>query len=450
MTARGFRVIGARRATVALAIALALSWAVSLELHPWADESVGDLATRRAFAERMLAGELPYRDFAFEYPPLSAPVLALAGLAGSETDAFRLGIAAVTFVAALALLVLVRAIARRTGGSETLAMLAIAAAPLLIGAVIRLHVDIVAAALALGGMLAILRGRPAAGLAVVGAGAMTKGFPLVVAPVALAWISSWYGARSALRAGGAFVATLAALAALAALLSPQGAADALIYQLDRPVQVESAGATILWVADLLGAERPSSFDSHGSVALDHAIAAPVQLACTAALAGAIATLAAIAARSVRRRSPGARPGPVDAVAGRALVLASSAALIAAVALGPVLSPQFLTWTLPLLALAIAWRMRVLAASIAAACVLTLVEFPDRYFDLVAGDPAAIVIVGVRNAALLAAVALAIRGPTARSSRAAGDGTAARRTPPGESGWTPWRTRGVLGRTTTPR
>ena len=88
------------------------------------------------------------------------------------------------------------------------------------------------------------------------------------------------------------------------------------------------------------------------------------------------------------------------------MLASLASVVAFAALGKVLSPQFMIWVVPLVALAFAWRMHALAATAAAAIALTLVEFPSRYFDLVAREPFPVAVVVVRDALLLAACALA--------------------------------------------
>jgi hypothetical protein len=78
-----------------------------------------------------------------------------------------------------------------------------------------------------------------------------------------------------------------------------------------------------------------------------------------------------------------------------------------VVLGKVLSPQFVIWVLPLGVLAVGWRMHALAAAVGLAALLTQIEFPARYFDLVAREPFPIVVVAVRNALLLAALALAV-------------------------------------------
>jgi len=67
-----------------------------------------------------------------------------------------------------------------------------------------------------------------------------------------------------------------------------------------------------------------------------------------------------------------------------------------------------------------WRCRAAAALIGLAIVLTQLEFPRRYADLVAADPGVRALVSGRDAALLAALALLIArlaGP-ARSRRPA--------------------------------
>jgi tetrahydromethanopterin S-methyltransferase subunit E len=99
---------------------------------------------------------------------------------------------------------------------------------------------------------------------------------------------------------------------------------------------------------------------------------------------------------------GRRPEP------RQLVLAALAACTAFALLGKVLSPQFLIWVVPLGALAFAWRMHALAAAVALAALLTQIEFPAHYFDVVARETPAIALVAARNLALFAVLVLGIR------------------------------------------
>jgi hypothetical protein len=382
------------RRDAALALAgLAAAFALTLWLNPWADQRVNDLFVYRSFADQVLDGGLPYRDVFLEYPPLAAPAIALPGLAGTGETAFRLGFAGWTFLLAAAVLLLGAALARPTDGDRRLAMLAIAAAPLFGGAMMRTHFDLAPVALTLAALLLVVRGRSRLGFAVLGAAVMTKVFPLAVAPVALAWLLGRGERRAALEGAAALGLVILALAAVAVAISPSGAADAVSYQLDRPVQVESPPAMVILALDGVGLGRATSVNSHRSDGLEHPVSGELALAFELAL---VAVVAALALRAARRPEP------------RALVLASLAAVAAFAALGKVLSPQFLVWTLPLGALALAWGELALASAVATATLLTLAEFPSRYFDLVARGPLPVAIVAVRDAVLLLVVGLALR------------------------------------------
>jgi hypothetical protein len=256
-------------------------------------------------------------------------------------------------------------------------------------------------------------------MAVLGAAVMTKGFPLVVAPVAFAWLLGRGDRRAALGGAAAFGVVVAPLAALAVAISPEGAADAVRYQFERPVQVESPPALVVLALDGVGAGHAESVKSHRSDGLEHPAAGELALLFQLAMVAVVFLLAWGAAR---------RPGP------RELVLASLAAAAAFAVLGKVLSPQYLVWALPLGALALAWGRVALAGTIAAATVLTLVEFPSRYFDLVAREPFPVAVVALRDLLLLVAVGLAGRAlqlpetrswriPVARPSSAASTSTA---------------------------
>ena len=391
------------------------SWALTLWVMPWSDERVNDLFVFRSDASWFLDGLLPYRDVAFEYPPLAAGAIGLPGLAGTGASSYRWAFALTMLALAFCVLVLVRALARRTGGSVALASAAVALAPLVTGAMIRNHFDLLPVALTLGALLLVLGRRPGLGFALLGVATMTKGFPLVVAPVALAWLVAGGERRAALRGGCAFAAVVALMAGLAVGLSPAGARDAIRYQTARPVQIESLASFGVRAIDALGGPRAVPVESYRSDGLEHPAGG--------ALAGLFAALGVLAV-GVLATGAARRPGDP-----RALVLASLGAVAAFATFGKVLSPQYLVWVIPLGALALAWRRWALAATVGAATLLTFVEFPSRYFDLVDGRALPLAIVGVRDALLLGVVALAVREPRrapAQTGGASGAGLSARR------------------------
>jgi Glycosyltransferase family 87 len=372
-------------------LVLAAGWAATLWLFPWSDERVNDLFVYRVFTDPLLDGGLPYRDVFLEYPPLAAPAIALPGLAGTGEEVFRWAFAGWTLLLAAAVVLLCGALAARTGGDARRALLAAALMPLLCGALVRTHFDLAPVALLLGALLLLLAGRPRSGMAVLGLAAMTKGFPLVAAPVALAWLATRVDRRTLLQSTAALLAALAVPAAAAVAMSPSGAWDAVTYHLERPPQVESLPASGLLLLDELGAGDADSVKSHRSDGLEHPAGEALTIACLFVMLGFIVLVTARASGEPRQ-----------------LVLASLTAVAAFAALGKVISPQYMLWLVPLGALAFAWRLHALAAAIGVAAVLTHVEFPARYFDLVDREPFPVAVVAVRNLVLLAALVLALR------------------------------------------
>ena len=382
----------AGRRTAALALLLlAAGWAATLWVSPWSDERVNDLFVYRVFTEPLLDGGLPYRDIFLEYPPLAAPAIALPGLLGTGEETFRWAFAGWTFLLAVAAVLLCGALAARTGGDARRALLAAALMPLLCGAMARTHFDLAPVALLLGALLLLVSGRPRSGMAVLGLAAMTKGFPLVAAPVALAWLTTRVDRRTLVQSAAALLAALALPTAAAVAMSPSGAWEAVTYHLERPVQVESLPASGVLLLDELGAGDADSVKSHRSDGLEHPAGDALTIFCLAVMLGLIIVVTA--------RAQG-RP--------RDLVLASLTAVAAFAALGKVLSPQYMLWLVPLGALAFAWRLHALAAATAAAAVLTQVEFPARYFDLVDREPFPVAVIALRNLVLIAVLVLALR------------------------------------------
>jgi uncharacterized membrane protein len=243
-------------------------------------------------------------------------------------------------------------------------------------------------ALTLAALVLLVRDRAVAGMAVLGAAVATKGFPIVVAPVALAWLAARGRRRDALHGALALGAVVALAVATSVAISPHGALDALRWQTERPVQVESIPGVALRA--LGGAHHVESYRSDG---LLH----PAGEALAAATGALGAAVVALLAAGVTRR-PGRRQ----------LVLASLAAVAAFATFGKVISPQYLVWTLPLAALALAWRRPALFGALAAATLLTFAEFPLNYMAVVDGRPGAVALVAVRDLMMVAAVALAAR------------------------------------------
>ena len=382
---------GFERLQLALAgVALLALYGVATTVGPFSDITVNDLYVYGVYADLLHDGQLPYVDFGFEYPPLAAIALWLAGVPGLDDPTYAVSFAVLMGICLVAAQQLAARLAGRGRTRLTVAWLFVAT-PLLIGASLRTHFDALPIAIALAGLLALSNDRDDLGFALLGVGTMTKLFPGLLAVIALLWLAGRGEWRAALRGGAIFAAVVVAISLP---LSGAGYVDSFEFHLERPVQIESSAASVLFAlggSEVTGTNlRPDRFKSNG---LDGGHADTVERVSQFLLIVALASIVWLAARQ-----PGARH----------LVLCGFAALLAFVTLGKVFSPQYVIWLAPFAALAWVWGLRAVALLTAAAIVLTHVEFPSRYFDLINEQTDVVAIVAARNALLLVALLVLTR------------------------------------------
>ena len=368
---------------VLTAVTATVAWQLS-------GRAVTDIALYHAYGERIAGGLVPYRDFAFEYPPGALPALVLPALVTDSLTAFRVVFAAeMALAGAIGVLLLAAGLGRLGTGvaDRRVALSAVALLPLLLGGVILTRFDLVPAAIVAGAMLLLVTGRLRAGALVVGIGIAVKLYPAVLVP--LVGIVAWRrGGRRELASVLALV-TAPVLAVYLPFLvaAPDGVLDSVGRQLGRPLQIESLGAGTLLAAHHVFGTSLEWASSSGSQNLTGTGAD------TLVVLQGIAQVAAVLLVWVSFwRGP--------AGSGR-LVRHAAAAVVAFVALSKVLSPQFLVWLVLLVPLVVGGRGRAPLWLLTAACAVTAVWFPARYWELVKEfDPLASWLVLVRGVVLL--------------------------------------------------
>ena len=360
---------------VALAaiVVLVAVWSV---LHHWVygREQIIDTPVYQRYGEAMAAGQVPFRDFGLEYPPGALPVFVLPAL-GVATGAdsgyvgryeWLMQLSAAVMLAATAGAALALGASRRR---LALAVLAPAVLPLALGSVVLSRFDWWPAAFLSVGLLALLAGRWRTGSAVLGLAFVTKIYPAVALPVAIAAAWRARGRGEAAKAAAWFAAaTLAVLVPFIAL-SPQGVWDMVVRQTTRPLQVESLGAGILLALHQAAGVGVELRSGHGSQNLAGSLPDAI-----GGLQTVVQVLVAVGLWL------GFARGPLDR---ERLVRGTAAAVCAFVALGKVLSPQYLIWLLPLVPLVGGRRGLRATGLLLGACILTQLWFPYRYWDLVA-------------------------------------------------------------------
>jgi hypothetical protein len=338
-------------------------------LITWLEQGqLSDVGGYQQHATAIRAGQVPYRDFPFEYPPAALPPMLLpAYMSWSYATSFAvlMGVCGAACIAAAASAL--RAVG--AGAERTWAvLLAIGVAPLVLGSLFDTRFDLWPTLLAVGALAALVGERPVLSGALLGLGFAAKLWPAVLLPIALVHLWRRKGRAAALAHLAAFVAVAAACFLPFAIIAPDGLGAMFSDQLGRPLQVESLGAAVLMAAEHLGMRPLATIDSHGAQALSgHGAGLAANLSTVLEISAVVAVWIVFA----RRRDPDCE----------AVLLAAAAAVAALIAFDKVLSPQYLIWLVPLVPLMYGRRGTIASGVLALALVATQVWFPFRYYDL---------------------------------------------------------------------
>lgn len=379
---------------------LAATLAVAAFLVAWGTLQYGfythtlllDTPVYERYGDRIMDGQLPYRDFALEYPPGALPVFAgPSAIVGRHhfhayTKVFEglMGICGALAVAsAAAVLVRRRASDRRL----TAALGVIALGSLALGPVMLSRFDLWPASLATAALAALLWNRRLLAFALAGLAFAAKIYAGVLLPLMLVYVWRRDGRRAALVAAGTFVAVAALVVGPFVAFSPHGVWSSVSGQASRPLQIETLGASALLAAHQAFGTQIVMIPSHGSDNLWGST--PDALATTQSI---LQVLVVIAIWIAFARGP--------ATSDR-LLRFGAASVCAFVALGKVLSPQYLVWLLPLMPLVRGRRGILAGGLLVIAMTLTQIWFPYRYVPLALDfDPTASWLVFARDIVLV--------------------------------------------------
>jgi len=384
---------GSARVTWALVAAWALLRLVQVWVVGWG--TGGDVDRYHLLGRLWGAGVTPYSGFLLEYPPGSLPVFLAPLLFGGEANYTRwFGLEMMAFD--LATLWLVMAWAHRLAPEAENARVAAGASYLLFTAalfpVLYARFDLAPAMLTLLALYLAYGTAPSLGALALGFAGAVKVWPLALLPLWLILSHRRQGWPGAARAGG-FIA-VGFGAPVLPLLARAGSrvVDFLTFHYQRGIQLESTWATLAMILADLGVSPVKVDLRFGAIHFQGPAASLfAQFSTPAVLALTLAPQLV-----ARRKGLG---GPPDA-RGAIGLLATGGAVLGFLAGGKVLSPQFLVWIMPFLALVVsspAGRGAALLAS-----VLTTVIYPYFWPALLHQEPghlAALAALSARNLVL---------------------------------------------------
>jgi uncharacterized membrane protein len=334
-------------------------------------ERFRDVHVYGVYADAFLRGEIPYRDFFVEYPPGAFVVFLPPAVldAGSYNFAFKTlmaicGLAAL-FAGVSSLLAL-----RADRRWIYLAAALFALSPLAVGPISLNTYDLWPALLTVGALAALLAERERLAFGLLGLALTAKVYPIVLLPPALLYAWTAFGARRTRAAALVLVAVAVAVIVPFAVIAPEGLWDSVDAQASRSLQIESLGASVLFVADQVGIyDATVARGSTGAISRDLAGSLPDAFAVVTSLLQLVAVAAVWLLFWRGRRD------------GRRLALAFAAAVAGFLAFNRFISPQYVVWLIPLVLVV---PRRLAAALLAAALVLAQLWF-FHYRDVFALD-----------------------------------------------------------------
>lgn len=390
---------------IPLWIPVLLGWAVLRQIQiSIASAGFGnDVVEYFGYARSWVEGKAPYVDFQVEYPPGALLLFLVPLLVGGRERYVKSFVTEMALFDLLALL-LVLGLASRLSPGRRRAPIAAAAAYLaataLLHPVLYARFDLAPAALVMAALWLLRDERPASPFLLGLAGAV-KLWPLGLAPL---WLGRAYrrsGSKGLLRTA---VWIALGYAAPAVLLLPRVGARVIAFlefHRDRGVQIESTWGTLALLLDRLGPWPATPVFEFGAW----------DVRCPACPTFGVLSVVALLVAIVVPQVLALRSGVYDDSDPRGArgVTAATAAVLGALIAARVLSPQYLLWICPLVAVSMGWAGRL---GLVLAAALTTLVYPVLYPALVdagaAGHGRALAAAVTRNLVLILLYALLLR------------------------------------------
>ncbi len=352
------------------------------------------------YASNILNGQMPYRDFAIEYPPLSLLFFLLPRLVAYNLDSYAIAFGAETLLFSLLGLFLVVRLSRRLELVPWKSLTIYTIALLAMGPIVSCQYDIFPAITVLLALYAFMSGKNKTSWALLAVGTLTKIYPIALLPVLLIYHIRNRQCRQIRSGIVTFAITALAIVIPFMILSPEGLLASFSYHSQRGIQLESLYSSILLAVNNLGwltVEPGFGFGSWNLVGPAADIASKVS--------SVLLPLSLIATYWFIYRRMKRTLNPLNEILSYSLL-----AVAVLIATSKVLSPQYLIWLFPLIPLFSGRFRYALWAVFIAIGALTYYIFPLHYFELIDLESGLVAILFARNILLIAMVVLLVVPP----------------------------------------
>jgi uncharacterized membrane protein len=353
----------------------------------------------------MLDGQIPYHDFASEYPPLALLSFLIPGLAFQSTLPYSWAFAAELMIFDLLAMLMIADLASflKTSVKNTLTiytLVIIATGPILV-----CRYDLLPAVLVLAAVWAFIKGKNKLAWAAAALGFAAKLYPAIIVPFFIIYQLKNRQYGRLIKGVAVCVAVLLVLHLPWVIIDAPGFWHSLTYHLERGLHSESTYGTALLAGQVLGMTRVEGVFNFGSWNLSSPLADSLAKISFFISAGFLLIVYGLFARRLQK-DPGGNPmTKLSEPSGARLIQFTALAVIVFLLTNKVFSAQYLAWLCPLLPLAAGGRRYLAPILFLAAALLTQYVFPYNYISFEMGEALAVFILIFRNLLLIGAAIL---------------------------------------------
>ncbi|MEN6472515.1 MAG: glycosyltransferase 87 family protein [Syntrophaceae bacterium] len=342
------------------------------------------------YASHIMDGDLPYRDFNLEYPPLALVFFLLPRLFTTVYPTYVMVYKVEVFICMLIGLMVIYRSAARLRQAPWKVMSVYTLGILAVGPIIAEQYDLFPAILVLSAIYRFWTGRYKSGWMFLALGTMTKGYPLLIAPIFMIHHLRGRQYRRIVSGAVIFMGTCLAVLLPFLLADPSSLMSLIEYHSQRGIQIESTYGALLLAAHKMGLITIKLAFDHGSWNITGPAAEILAAWSTFIMAALLLAGYGLIYRSLRAGEPEiTRIGTYTGLIITITLIASK-----------ILSPQYLIWLIPVIPLFFdSWRFIIcLAFLLTGAC--TYIVFPVHYMELMDFKPGVITMLCIRDCLLI--------------------------------------------------
>jgi uncharacterized membrane protein len=350
-------------------------------------------------AQLMRDGQIPYHDFASEYPPLALLSFLLPGLITSNTMAYSWAFAAELMIFDMIALMVIADLASTLKISIKNALLVYTLVIVATGPILVARYDLLPAVLVLGALWSFIKGKNKLAWAAAALGFAAKLYPIIILPIFVIYQLKNRQYSRMITGGAVFLGVTLLLSLPWIIIDAPGYWHSWTYHLERGLHSESTYGTALLTGQVLGLTTVQGALTFGSWNLSSPLADSLAKMSFYIAAAVLIVVYALYVWRMPKEPEGELTAKLSESSAARLLKFTVLTVAVFLLTNKVFSAQYLAWLCPLLPL-VADRRFFAPMLFIAAAVLTQYIYPYNYNSFELGEALPVLVLTFRNLLLI--------------------------------------------------